>query len=352
MGLLESVQTYIKPVNRSMENEIQNHLDNLTKPKGSLGYLEDIVKQYCLIRNETKPSLGKKVIFTFAADHGVCEESVSAYPKEVTPQMVLNMLNGGAAVNVLAKHANADVYIVDVGVDYDFKDVKGLIDKKVKYGTDNIAKGSAMSLKEANLAIDIGIELAHQAIDSGAVILGTGEMGIGNTTPSSALYSVFMDKSVEEVTGVGTGIDKDKLKHKIDVIKKAIDVNKDMLDDPVSTLAAVGGLEIAAICGLIIGAASRNTPVVVDGFISSAGALSAYKICPKVKDYMFFSHKSKEKGHIAFLDWIGARPILDLDLRLGEGTGAALAFNVIEAAIKIYNEMASFSSAGVSEGDD
>ena len=351
MALLEATQTYIKPVNRAIEPDIQKHLDNLTKPQGSLGYLEEIAKQYCLIMGTDKPKMGKKAIFTFAADHGVADEGVSAFPKEVTPQMVLNMLSGGAAVNVLARYAGAEVNVVDIGVDYDFKDAKGLIDKKVRYGTDNIAKGPAMSEKEANLAIEIGIKLAHQAIDSGVTLLGTGEMGIANTTPSSALFAKFMDCGVEEVTGVGTGIDNKRLKHKINVIKKALEINKDNMYDPISTLASVGGLEIAGICGLIIGAASRNTPVVVDGFISSAGALCAYKICPKVKDYMFFSHKSKEKGHIKFLEWMGAKPILDLNLRLGEGTGAALAFNIIEASIKIYNEMATFESAKVSDAE-
>ncbi len=348
MALLEATQTYIKPVGKAIEPDIQNHLDNLTKPQGSLGYLEEIAKQYCLITNTTKPVMGKKAIFTFAADHGVAEEGVSAFPKEVTAQMVLNMLSGKAAVNILANYANATVNIIDIGVDYDFTNAKGLIDKKVRYGTDNITKGPAMSEKEASLSIEIGIELAHQAIDNGVTLIGTGDMGIANTTPSAALFATFMDKSPEEVTGVGTGIDDERLKHKIEVVKRALEVNKDNMYDPISTLASVGGLEIAAICGLIIGAASRNTPVVVDGFISSAGALCAYKICPKVKDYMFFSHKSKEKGHIKFLEWIGAKPILDLGLRLGEGTGAALAFNIIEASVKIYNEMATFESASVS----
>ncbi len=342
-------QTYIKPLNSALEPEIQKHIDNLTKPKGSLGYLEEIAKHYCLITNTTKPVMGEKVIFTFAADHGVVEEGVSAYPKEVTSQMVLNMLYANAAVNVLARHVGAVVNVVDIGVDYNFKGAEGLIDKKVLYGTDNIAKGMAMSLDRAHQAIDIGISLAHQAIDEGVTLIGTGEMGIANTTPSSALYAALMNIDVEDVVGRGTGIDDQILQHKIDVVKRALDVNKEHLEDPIDALAAVGGLEIAGICGLVIGAASRNIPVVIDGFISSAGALVAYKICPKVKDYMFFSHKSEEKGHIKFLEWIGARPILDLDMRLGEGTGTALAFGIIEASIKIYNEMATFESANVSE---
>ncbi len=348
MGLLETTQTYIKPLNRSLETKIQKHLDSLTKPKGSLGYLEEIAKQYCLITNSEKPKTGEKVIFTFAADHGVTEEGISAYPKEVTPQMVLNMLYNNAAVNVLARHVGAFVNVVDIGVDYDFDNVDDLIDRKISYGTNNITKGMAMSTEEAKQAINVGISLAHQAIDQNATLLGTGDMGIGNTTPSSALFAALAGFDVEDVVGYGTGIDNKTRKHKIDVIKKALEINKEHLNDPIETLAAVGGLEIAGICGLIIGAASRNTPVVVDGFISSAGALVAYKICPKVKDYMFFSHQSKEKGHKKFLKWMGARPILDLDMRLGEGTGAALAFSIIEASIKLYNEMATFESAGVS----
>ena len=348
MGLLETTQTYIKPVNTALEPEIQKHLDSLTKPQGSLGYLEEIAKRYCLITNTTKPKMKEKVIFTFAADHGVAEEGVSAYPKEVTAQMVLNMLYDNAAINVLARYVGAFVNVVDIGVDYNFDNAEGLIDRKLLYGTDNITKGMAMSIERAHQAIDIGISLAHEAIDDGATLIGTGEMGIANTTPSSALFAALMGVDVEEVTGLGTGIDDERLKHKIDVIKRALEVNKEHLQDPVEALAAVGGLEIAGICGTIIGAASRNTPVVIDGFISSAAALVACKICPKTKDYMFFSHQSKEKGHKKFLEWIGARPILDLDMRLGEGTGAALAFNVIEASVKIYNEMATFESAGVS----
>ena len=349
MELLQETLGKIEKPDRSLEKEIQNHLDNLTKPPGSLGMLEDIAKKYCLARQTTAPRINKKAIYTFAGDHGVVEEGVSAYPKEVTPQMVLNMLNGGAAINVLARHANASVYVVDIGVDFDFKDAPGLIKKKIGKGTNNIRKGPAMTKEEAIQAIEVGIELANRAVEQGVDLLGTGDMGIGNTTPSAALFAALMQEKVENITGRGTGIDDNRLKNKIDVIKDSLEVNKEHLTDPISTLAALGGYEIAGICGLILGGAANKIPVVVDGFISSAGAIVAYKINPVVKEYIFFSHKSQETGHVKFLNWIGEKPILDLGMRLGEGTGAALAMTIIEAAIKIYNEMATFDSAGVSK---
>ncbi len=349
MELLQETLEKIEKPDRSLEKEIQNHLDNLTKPPGSLGMLEDIAKKYCLARHTIAPRINKKAIYTFAGDHGVVEEGVSAYPKEVTPQMVLNMLNGGAAINVLARHANASVYVVDIGVDFDFKDAPGLIKKKIGKGTNNIRKGPAMTKEEAIQAIEVGIELANRAAEQGVDLLGTGDMGIGNTTPSAALFAALMQEKVENITGRGTGIDDNRLKNKIDVIKDSLEVNKEHLTDPISTLAALGGYEIAGICGLILGGAANKIPVVVDGFISSAGAIVAYKINPVVKEYIFFSHKSQETGHVKFLNWIGEKPILDLGMRLGEGTGAALAMTIIEAAIKIYNEMATFDSAGVSK---
>jgi len=346
--LIQTIES-VKPVNWSLEPAIRAHLDQLTKPVKSLGRLEDLAAQYCLITNTLKPSLGKKKIFAFAGDHGVAEEGVSAYPQEVTPQMVRNMLNGGAAVNVLARHAGVELSVVDIGVDDPLIDAPNLIRRKVKSGTDNMVKGPAMSLAEATQAIEVGIELARSAVQEGVALIGTGEMGIANTTPSSALFAALLPCPVEDITGRGTGIDDAGLIKKIEVIKKALKVNKERLTDPLSTLAALGGLEIAGICGLCLGAASARIPVVVDGFISSAGALAACKLCPQVRDYLFFSHCSEEAGHATFLRIFKVEPILDLKMRLGEGTGAALAMNVIEAAVKIYNEMATFASAGVSD---
>jgi len=347
--ILKETLDRIEKADRTLEKEIQHHLDNLTKPPGSLGMLEDIAKKYCMARQTTTPKIENKMIFTFAGDHGVVEEGVSAYPKDVTPQMVLNMLNGGAAINVLARHANALVNVVDIGVDFDFEDAPGLIKKKINKGTNNIRTGPAMTKEDAIRAIEVGIELANTAVNQGVDLLGTGDMGIGNTTPSAALFAALMPEKVENVVGRGTGIDDTKLKHKIAVIKDALNVNKELLTDPISTLAALGGYEIAGICGLILGGAANKVPVVIDGFISSAGAIVAYKMNPDVRDYMFFSHKSQEAGHIKFLNWMKEKPILDLGMRLGEGTGAALAMTIIEASIKIYNEMATFDSAGVSK---
>jgi nicotinate-nucleotide--dimethylbenzimidazole phosphoribosyltransferase len=349
MSTLDKTIESIKSIDLNLEPAIRAHLDQLTKPPKSLGRLEDLAAQYCLITDTLSPSLGRKKIFTFAGDHGVADEGVSAYPKEVTPQMVRNLLAGGAAVNVLARHAGVEVAVIDIGVDDPINEAPNLIRRKVKSGTNNIAKGPAMSLEEARQAIEVGIDLACSAAQDRVTLIGTGDMGIANTTPSSALFAAFLPCPVEDITGRGTGIDDAGLIKKIEVIKKALRVNQERLMDPLSTLAALGGLEIAGICGLCLGAAASRIPVVVDGFISSAGALAACRICPTVRDYLFFSHLSEEAGHATFLRIFKAEPILDLKMRLGEGTGSALAMSIIEASVKVYKEMATFASAGVSD---
>ncbi len=349
MSALSETIKSVKSVDWNLEPAIRAHLDQLTKPPKSLGRLEDLAAQYCLITNSLTPSLGKKKIFTFAGDHGVAAEGVSAYPKEVTPQMVRNLLAGGAAVNVLARHVGAEVAVIDIGVDDPLNDAPDLIRRKIKSGTNNIAKGPAMSLEEARQAIEVGIELARSAAQDQVTLIGTGEMGIANTTPSSALFAVLLPCPVEDITGRGTGIDDAGLIKKVEVIKQSLKVNQERLADPLSALAALGGLEIAGICGLCLGAAASRIPVVVDGFISSAGALAACRLCPPVRDYLFFSHLSEEAGHATFLRIFKVAPILDLKMRLGEGTGAALAMSIIEASVKVYNEMATFATAGVSD---
>jgi len=347
--MIAEVTALIKGLDQTYIDKAQERLDSLTKPQGSLGRLEELAKQIVAIREELRPQLDKKVIFTFAGDHGVTDEGVSAFPKEVTPQMVFNFLNGGAAINVLARQAGAEVAVVDIGVDFDFKGVPGLLHRKVVQGTRNMAKGPAMTREEAERCLIMGIDLAEEYAGNGYNLFGTGEMGIGNTTPSSAIIAVISGRPVSEVTGRGTGINDGTFEHKVKVIEKAIEINRPDRKDPIDVLAKVGGAEIAGIAGLCLGAAANRIPVLIDGFISTAGALIAYEIEPKVKDYMISAHRSVEAGHRFMLDHIGLKPLVDLDFRLGEGTGAAVGMNIVESAIRIYNEMATFAEASVSE---
>lgn len=349
MDLIKNTAMAIKPVSEDWYAAAQKHLDNLTKPPGSLGRLEEFARRLVAITENRKPSLDKKVIFTLAGDHGVVAEGVSAYPKEVTPQMVFNFLRGGAGINVLARHAGSEIVVVDIGVDHDFGEVEGLLNMKVMKGTRNFAKGPAMTRDEAMKCVESGIELANGYAKKGYRIIGTGDMGIGNTTPSSAIASVLTGTPVSEVTGKGTGISDEALLRKIKVIEDAIRLNKPDPKDAIDVLSKVGGTEIGGIAGVILGAASNRIPVIIDGFISTAGALVAYTIEPAVGDYMFAAHNSVEKGHRVMLERMGLTPIVDLGLRLGEGTGAALAMLMIEAGLKIYKEMATFQEAGVSD---
>ena len=348
MECIKKTLARIKPVNPELLQQAQLLLDNKTKPPGSLGRLEEFARRIAAISGNLQPDVSKKIIFTFAGDHGIVEEGVSLFPKEVTPQMVLNFLSGGAGINVLARHVGADVRVVDVGVDYDFAGVAGLIHKKVANGTKNFAKGPAMTRKEMLAALTVGIELADQCGVEGVGLVGTGEMGIGNTTPSSAVITVISGKTVAELTHRGTGIGDAALANKIRVIEQGLVLNRPDPHDPLDVLTKVGGFEIAAIAGLVLGCAANSIPVVIDGFISTAGALIASELHPNVRDYIFAAHESVEIGHRFMLARIGAAPILDLQLRLGEGTGAVLAMTLIEAGVKVLNEMATFEQAGVS----
>lgn len=349
MDIVHATLARIKPVDGELLHQAQERLDNKTKPPGSLGRLEEFARRMVAISGTPEPDISKKVIFTFAGDHGVTEEGVSLYPREVTPQMVFNFLAGGAGINVLARHAGAEVRVVDVGVDYDFGETAGLIRKKVMRGTRNLATGAAMTRDEMLAALKVGIDLADQCKAEGIALVGTGEMGIGNSTPASAIIAAISGKSVEEVTHRGTGISDSALLNKIRVIKQGLEVNKPDPRDPLDVLARVGGLEIAAIAGLVLGCAANAIPVVTDGFISTAGALIAAELHPNVADYLFAAHQSVEIGHRFMLERIGLEPILDLNLRLGEGTGAALAMTLIEAGVKILKEMATFEQAGVAK---
>ncbi|MBI5469179.1 MAG: nicotinate-nucleotide--dimethylbenzimidazole phosphoribosyltransferase [Deltaproteobacteria bacterium] len=348
MSKLDDALNAIAPLDTALLDKAQERLDTLTKPKDSLGRLEEFARKVVGITGDLRPGIKRKIIFTFAGDHGVADEGVSAFPKEVTPQMVLNFLNGGAGINVLSRHSGAEVVVVDVGVDYDFGDAPGLVKRKVVRGTRNIRKGPAMTRDEAVKCVEVGIDLAREYAAPGA-IFGTGEMGIANTTPSSAVIAAFSGEKVSSVTGRGTGVDDSVFKHKVKVIEDSLRINSPDPSDPLDVLSKVGGAEIAAITGLIIGAAARRVPVVIDGFISTAGALVAFELNHSVRDYIFASHNSVEKGHRVMLDRMNLRPFVDLDLRLGEGTGAAIGISLVEAGVKIYNEMATFGDAGVSE---
>jgi nicotinate-nucleotide--dimethylbenzimidazole phosphoribosyltransferase len=325
----------------------------LTKPAGSLGLLEELSIQLAAITGKLQPSLDRKCVIVMAGDHGVAHEGVSAFPAEVTPQMLMNFLHGGAAINVLARQAGARVVVVDVGVAVDIapgrEALPGLVRRKVAYGTANLATGPAMTREQAEQAIQVGIEVVQAEVDAGLDLVATGDMGIGNTTPSAALVAAFTGLPVAQVTGRGTGVDDLGLAHKVAIIEQALATNCPDRSDPLDVLRKVGGLEIAGLVGVMLGAAARRVPVIVDGFISGAAALTAAELAPAVKPYLIAAHQSVEIGHRAILARLGLRPLFDLGLRLGEGTGAALGFHLVEAAVRLLNEMATFAEAGVSD---
>lgn len=345
--VIEEVCRQIQPLDLSLHTKAQAYLSRLTKPQGSLGRIEELAASYVTVTGELKPAIPRGMVFTFAADHGVTVEGVSAYPREVTPQMVLNFLRGGAGVNVLARHADVLVRVVDIGVDYEFGAISGLIHRKIMKGTRNLAREPAMTREQAEQAVTVGIELAMEAAREGIGLIGTGEMGIGNTTPSAAIAAVMTGRPVAEVTGYGTGIEEADRLHKVRVIQRALDLHRPRRDHPLAVLAKVGGLEIGGLAGLILGAAASRVPVVLDGFIAGAAALIAVGIQPLCREYLIAAHRSVEPGHRAILDHLGLTPLLELDLRLGEGTGACLGMDLVCAAIKVYTEMATFEEAGV-----
>jgi nicotinate-nucleotide--dimethylbenzimidazole phosphoribosyltransferase len=323
----------------ALQTAVQARWNNLTKPPGSLGRLEEMVTRYALIRGEILPRLSSKAMYVFCGDHGVTAEGVSAFPSEVTALMVRNFLRGGAAINVLCRHYGIDTSIVDCGVIGACE--SGAIDRKIAGGTKNFAVGPAMTRDEAQRAIHNGIELAREAAGR-YDIAGVGEMGIGNTTAASALLCVFCDVQPGEVSGRGAGLDDEGVARKSRVIASALACNSASADDPLGALAAVGGFEIATMTGFYLGAAASRLPVVVDGFIASSAALAAVALAPETKGALIFAHCSAEKAHRLMLERLGVRPILDLDMRLGEGSASAIGINLLEAAVKLYSEMATF----------
>jgi nicotinate-nucleotide--dimethylbenzimidazole phosphoribosyltransferase len=345
--LLEHTIREIRPLDADAMRAAEARQSQLTKPPKALGRLEAISIQLAGIKAAPMPVVAHKAIAVMAADHGVTAEGVSAFPAEVTPGMVLNFAAGGAAINVIGRHVGARVIVTDVGVNADLSGVAGVRQKKVRMGTANMAEGPAMTRDEAVRAIEIGIELVEEELAQGLDIIATGEMGIGNTTAASAVIAALTGQPVARVTGRGTGISAEALPAKIAVIERALAVNLPDAADPIDVLAKVGGLEIAALTGVFLGGAAHRIPVVMDGFISAAAALAAVRLCHECVDYILPSHVSIEIGHQVVLDELGLTPLFDLQMRLGEGTGAALSMGIIEAAARILSEMATFESAGV-----
>jgi nicotinate-nucleotide--dimethylbenzimidazole phosphoribosyltransferase len=342
----------IRPYEGNYQTQAQQRLDSLTKPIGSLGRLETMAAQVYAVFSGQIPQPLRKAVYVFAADHGVTDEGLSAYPREVTSQMVHNFLNGGAAINVLARLHQADLTVVDVGVDFEFQEAPGLCRSKVRRGSRNMHREPAMSQEELKQAIDTGVGLAIAAKQKGEHLIAIGEMGIGNTTAASAITAVLTGESIGTVTGKGAGLDNVGRNRKLHVIKRSIKRHFGTASPnpkPLEVLRCVGGLEIAAMTGFILGAASERMAIISDGFIATAAAAIAYAIAPQVADYMFAGHCSEEPGHRHLLRYIGVKPILSLGMRLGEGTGAVLAMPVIESACRLFSEMATFSSAGGSE---
>jgi len=349
---LEAIRSSILAPDAVSAEAARSRQAQLTKPLGSMGRLEDLSVQLAGLRRDPRPEVDRKAVIVMAADHGVVAQGVSAYPSEVTPQMVLNFLAGGAAINALARQAGARVSIVDIGVAADMFTYEGLLHRKVALGTADFTRGPAMTAKQARAALQVGIDVVSEEHEKGLDLVATGEMGIGNTTAASAVTCALTGRSAAEVTGRGTGVDDAGLSRKVAAIDKGLAANAPDANDAFDVLCKVGGLEIAGLAGVIIGAAVLRIPVVIDGFISGTAALVAVELAPEVRPYLIASHRSVERGHQVVLDYLAIRPLFDLDLRLGEGTGAALAFHMIEASVRILNEMATFAEAGVSGKED
>ena len=354
---LKDIISRIEPADADYYAKAKERTANLIMPPRAMGYLHDISERLCAISRSLKPKTDRRTVFVMAGDHGVVEEGVSAFPQQVTCEMIRAFVNDIATINILAKQNNCQVIVADVGTKCDFeeKNLQGknrFIVKKVKKGTDNFLKSPAMSRDEAVKSVLAGFEIASSEIKKKKLnLIATGDMGIGNTTPSSAIGSVITGQSVEDMTGKGTGIPSDMLKKKIEVIERGIDLHKPDKNDGIDVLSKIGGVEIGAIAGVILAAAYHKIPVVIDGIISTAGALIAYTLVPDVLDYMFAGHMSEEPGHIKMLEYLGLHPILKLNMRLGEGTGAVLSMNLIDAASRIISDIATFEEAGVSESN-
>jgi len=344
---LHDIISSIPPLDETAMAAARERQNQLTKPQGSLGRLEELSVRIAGITGQARPVIRHKVITVMAGDHGVVAEGVSAFPQEVTPQMVANFLHGGAAINALSRHAGARVVVVDMGVAADLPPHPGLIDRKIARGTANIAQGPAMTREQAEQALLAGADVVRAELEKGLDILGTGDMGIGNTTPSAAIAAAFTSRDPADIVGRGTGLDDAGVQRKIEVVRRTLTVNQPNPKDALDVLGKVGGFEIAGLAGAILAAAANRVPVMIDGFISTAAAMIAVGLAPAVRPYLFASHHSQEQGHGIMLDWLGLNPLLDLNLRLGEGSGAALGISLAEAACKVLDEMATFAEAAV-----
>jgi nicotinate-nucleotide--dimethylbenzimidazole phosphoribosyltransferase len=351
-NLLGETIAAIEPIeNAALRERIQRRLDDLTKPRGSLGRLEDLAIQYGLVTQQVEWLMPRKSLFVFCGDHGVTAEGVSAFPAEVTYQMVRNFAAGGAAISVLCRQYDIDPVIVDMGVAHDIEPGLAVVNRKIAAGTKNFAREPAMSREQAVHSLETGIRLAQAANKLGYRLLAVGEMGIGNTTAASAVIAAMAQCEPLAATGAGTGIDEQQRQRKAAIIERALDFHKPAAGEPLDVLRTVGGFEIGGMAGFLLGASAARIPVCIDGLIATAAALIAARLSGSVRDYLFFGHRSAEPGHRIALENLGGRPLLDLDMRLGEGTGAALAIGVVDSALKLYREMATFSSAGVSDKD-
>lgn len=357
---IEEIAKSVSPIDSGWVLRAEARQRQLTKPPGSLGRLEEIACRLCAIQQTLRPVVTRRRIFVFAADHGVASEGVSAYPSEVTAQMVKNFCAGGAAINALSKTAGAELYVVDIGVaDNTLEGIPAVrekvgrqatfIPRRIRHGTRNFVQGAALTEAEVLAALHVGIDLAEEAANEEVTLIGLGEMGIGNTTSASAITAAVTGLPPAQVTGRGTGADEVTFSRKVRTIERALAVNEPSADDALDVLRKVGGLEIAGLCGLCLGAAAARIGIVSDGFIATAGAALAVRIAPAVAGYIFAAHLSPEPGHLALLNLIGQRPLLNLEMRLGEGTGAALVLNIIDASVAAFNEMATFNAAGVSD---
>ncbi len=354
MGLIEETIQRIYPQDSEAREQAKERLDQLTMPHWALGDLMDLAIEIAGMTGSIQPKVSGKAVITMAGDHGVVNEGVSKYPAEVTQQMVFNFVNGGAGINALADQAGAEVYIVDMGVDGDIQQLAAsgkVIDKKIGFGTNNISIGPAMSIAQARKSIEAGIQIANELSDR-IDLFATGDMGIGNTTPSTAIAAAVTGIPVDKLTGRGTGLDDDQLQHKVEVVTKVLEINKPDPKNGLDLLSKVGGFEIGGIAGVILGAAANKKPVLVDGFISTAGALVACSLEPFIRDYIICSHRSVEPGHKYMQEKLGCtKPLLDLNMRLGEGTGAALCMNLVEAAVAVLTQVATFDEAAVAGAD-